>query len=64
MALPGVTVKLSALVYPKDQVNLSAGPVGLIEDNLIVPLSSPKTLLNAEVQVVLTKRDELRVSDN
>jgi len=63
-ALPGVPVKFSTLVHPKYQINVGASPVRLVEDNFIVPLGSPITLLNAEIQVVLSgSRYESRTSN-
>lgn len=55
-ASPGIPVKFSTLVHPKDQVNVGASPVRLVEDHFIVPLSSPITLLDAKIQVVLMGR--------
>ena len=54
--LLGIPVELPAFVDPKDQVNISTSPVSLVEDNFIMSLSSPITLLHAEIQVVLTGR--------
>jgi hypothetical protein len=55
LILPGVSVKLAALVYTKDKVNIFAGAECLIQNALIMLLSSPYALLDAKIQVVLER---------
>lgn len=57
----GVTVKLSTLVNPKNEINLLAAPERLIQDALVMSLSGPQALLYAEIQVVLSQRLEDKV---
>jgi len=42
-SVPCITIKLSALVYPKYQVNPLARAEGLVQNHLIVLLGSPNS---------------------
>lgn len=49
----GISVELSAFIHTKDQIDLLACPVSLVENTLVVPLGCPQPLFNAQIQIEL-----------